>query len=175
MKILKYNQIIKIYQQIEIKHAKYRPDRLILIVHTSGTTSSQPKPIPLTDDNLNSCVHSSFGAGILCARGDLELHLLPYFAAYGVANVTHNALCRGANLIQIPEFSTQNFGKLILKYKPQIIVGVPTWFLSLLEDSKMQNADLSFLKELIFGGDSMEVADEKRINDFCMNVNVWLI
>lgn len=175
MKVLKYHDMINEYKQIEIKPAKYHPDRLILIVHTSGTTNSQPKPIPLTDDNLNSCVHSSFGAGILCDQGDLELHLLPYFAAYGVANVTHNALCRGANLIQIPEFSIENFGKLILKYKPQIIVGVPTWFLSLLEDSKMRNANLSFLKELIFGGDSMEIADEKRINEFlhqhkCNNV-----
>ena len=158
--------MINKYKQIEIKPAKYRPDRLVLIVHTSGTTSSQPKPIPLTDDNLNSYVHQSFGVDLICDEMDKVLHLLPYFAAYGVTNVVHSGLCRGANLVQIPEFATENFGKLILKYEPQIVIGVPTWFLSLLDDDKLKGKNLSFIKTLIYGGDSMEIADEKRINDF---------
>lgn len=166
LEILKYNQIINKYRQKEIKPAKYRPDRLAIIVHTSGTSSAQPKPIPLTDDNINSYAYQSLGVKLLCDETDRVLHLLPYFAAYGVTNVVHNGLCRGANLIQIPEFVSENFGRLILKHKPQIVIGVPTWFLSLLDDNALNNKNLSFLKTLIFGGDSMEIADEEEINSF---------
>ena len=166
MEVLRYQSLIKKHQSVEIVPAKYRPGRIALIVHTSGTASARPKPIPLTDDNVNSYVHQSFGVSLSCDESDRMLQILPYFAAYGVTNVVHNGLCRGVNLIQVPEFAFEDFGKLIWKYKPQIVLGVPTWFLSLLSEKGLRNKNLSFLKTLIFGGDSMEVADEEKINNF---------
>ena len=144
----------------------YEPNKLDLIVHTSGTSSPKPKAIPLTNDNLNSYVHQTFGANMVMNEGDKVLHMLPYFAAYGVVDVTHAGLCHGNNLIQIPEFSPVNLGKLIKKYKPQTIIGTPTWFLNLMKDKNIKNVDLEFLKMVTYGGDTMEYQDEIAVNEF---------
>lgn len=166
LNVMRYASLVPKYQKEKITPAKYRPGRLAMIVHTAGTSSARPKPIPLTDDNINSYVHQTFGVSLLCDETDRILHLLPYFAAYGVTNVVHNGLCRGANLVQVPEFSLENFGKLLSKYKPQVVIGLPAWFLSLPAEEKLAHKKLSFLKTLIFVGDSMEVADEERLNRF---------
>ena len=71
----------------------------------------------------------------------------------------------------IPEFSTGNFGKLIKKYKPQTIIGAPSWFLALAKDTVLQDADLSFLTMATYGGDSMDVEDENNINQFLKDRN----
>lgn len=171
IKIIDYKELVKECKYNSFSPIEYKPNKVDLIVHTSGTSSPKPKPIPLTNDNLNSYVHQTYGGNMTMEVGDRALHMLPYFAAYGVVDVTHAGLCHGNNLIQIPEFSPINFGKLILKYKPQTIIGAPTWFLNLVNDSSVRNKDLSFLKMITFGGDSMEIKDEEKINEFLKNHN----
>lgn len=166
IKVIDYKELVKDCKYTQINPITYEEGKIDLIVHTSGTSSPMPKPIPLTNDNLNSYVHQTFGGNMTMAVGDRALHMLPYFAAFGVVDVTHAGLCHGNNLIQIPEFAPAVFGKLIKKYKPQTIIGTPTWFLNLLKDPSLTNADLSFLKMITYGGDSMEIQDEIRINEF---------
>ncbi|MDO4939264.1 MAG: class I adenylate-forming enzyme family protein [Lachnospiraceae bacterium] len=144
----------------------YSEEKLAAIVHTSGTSSSKPKPIVVTHDNLNSLAHQITGANVILQEKDRALHILPYFAAFGLGTMVHTGLCSGANLIQIPEFDAKNFGKLIVKYKPQVLVSVPSWLLSMEKDPAIINADLSCLTLVIFGGDAMEAEDEARLNRF---------
>lgn len=80
-------------------------------------------------------------------------------------------VCHGNILIQIPEFETKNLGKLMKKYKPQTIIGAPSWFLGLAKDDALANEDLSFLTMMGYGGDSMDIEDESRINDFLKTRN----
>lgn len=169
--LLRYTQLVKDCRSIAINPVEYSPDKLNAIVHTSGTSSPKPKPIPLTNDNLNAYAHQTFGANMTMAPGDKALHVLPYFAAFGLVDVVHAGLCHNNNLIQVPEFSPANLGKLILKYKPQTVIGTPTWFLSLINDPILRNADLSFLRMVTYGGDSMEMEDEIRINKFLRDHN----
>lgn len=164
--VLNYSDLLKEVRYTKLIQQPYESDTLNLIVHTSGTSSPFPKPIPLTNDNLNAYAHQTFGANMDMQRGDRALHILPYFAAFGSVDVAHSGLCHGTNLLQIPEFSPNNLGNIILRYKPNIIIGPPTWFLSLTKDKKLKKADLSFLKMITYGGDSMEEQDEKEINDF---------
>lgn len=166
LNIINYKDLVKDCKFTQFNKFGYEPNKLDLIVHTSGTTSNRPKPIVLTNDNLNSYVHQTKGANMTMAEGDRALHMLPYFAAYGVVNVTHCGFCYSNNLIQIPEFKPSNFGKLILKNKPQTIIGAPTWFLNLLKDPNLTKADLSFLKMITYGGDTLELKDERAINEF---------
>lgn len=169
--LLRYNQLVKDCQNITIDPIEYRPNNLSAIVHTSGTSSPKPKPIPLTNDNLNAYAHQTFGANMTMAPGDKALHILPYFAAFGLVDVVHAGLCHNNNLIQVPEFAPANLGKLIMKYKPQTVIGTPTWFLSLINDPTLKNADLSFLRMVTYGGDSMESEDEIKINEFLKSHN----
>lgn len=171
IKIIDYKELINDVRFGTFEKMLYESNKLDLIVHTSGTSSPKPKAIPLTNDNLNSYVHQTFGANMVMCPGDKALHMLPYFAAYGIVNVTHSGLCHGNNLIQIPEFSPANLGKLIKKYKPQTIIGTPTWFLNLMKDKNLTKADLSFLKMITYGGDTMEYDDELAVNQFLRQHN----
>lgn len=166
IEILDYKKLVEDIGDITLPPVPYSPDALAVIVHTSGTSSAKPKPIPLTHDNLNFYAHQTIGANMPMSVGDRALHMLPYFAAFGIVDVVHAGLCHANNLIQIPEFSPNNFGKLINKYKPQTIIGAPSWFLALSQDPVLQKADLSFLTMATYGGDSMDIADEIRINEF---------
>lgn len=164
--IRQYKDLITTYKSIQLKTVPYEKNQLCVIVHTSGTTNSKPKPIPLTSDNINAYVHQSFYANMPMKRGDRALHILPYFAAFGLVNVAHNLFCRGNCLIQIPEFSPKNLGKMIKRYRPQTVIGTPPWLLYLISDPALTNADLSCLTMITYGGDSLNADDENKINNF---------
>lgn len=175
LRLSNYVDLIETTKSVELPDIEYKKDQLAVIVHTSGTSSAKPKPIPLTHDNFNFYTHQTFGANMPMAVGDRALHMLPYFAAFGIVDVTHAGLCHANNLIQIPEFKMSNFGKLIKKYHPQTVIGAPSWFLSLSKDATLQNADLSFLTMATYGGDSMDADDEIKINEFLKSRNAQCI
>lgn len=166
LRLVNYVDLIEKAKNIALPPVEYCKGQLAVIVHTSGTSSAKPKPIPLTHDNFNFYAHQTIGANMPMSVGDRALHMLPYFAAFGIVDVVHAGLCHANNLIQIPEFSPNNFGKLIKKYKPQTIIGAPSWFKALSKDKVLQNVDLSFLTMATYGGDSMDIEDENRINQF---------
>lgn len=166
LRLSNYMELIEEAKDIVLPPIEYSKEQLAVIVHTSGTSSTRPKPIPLTHDNLNFYAHQTIGANMPMTSGDRALHMLPYFAAFGIVDVVHAGLCHANNLIQVPEFAPNNLGKLVLKYKPQTIIGAPSWFLALSKDTVLKNADLSFLTMATYGGDSMDMEDELKINDF---------
>lgn len=171
IRLVKYPDLLAQSQGTEVPSVPYIDGSLAVIVHTSGTSSPRPKPIPLTHDNMNFYVHQTYSANMPMRRGDKALQILPYFAAYGLVNVVHALFCHKNNLIQIPEFMTSNLGKLIAKHRPQTVIGAPSWFVPLLTDQALQNKDMSHLKMITYGGDSMEPADEEKVNAFLQNHN----
>lgn len=164
--LLNYTDFIHNGQNVELPDTVYQEDMLVAIVHSSGTSSPRPKPIPLTHDNLNAYVHQTYAANMPMKIGDCALHMMPYFAAYGLVDVLHAGLCYINNLIEIPEFDAADIGKIIVKHKPQIVIGVPTWFLSIIEDKSVNKENLSYLTMITYGGDSMNSSDEEKINKF---------
>lgn len=171
LSLIRYTDAVKTHKSSSCKAADAAPGSIAVIVHTSGTTGAGPKPIPLTHDNMNFYVHQTDGANMPMAEGDRALHMLPYFAAFGVVGVLHAGLCHGCNLIEIPEFTPSEMAKLIKLYKPQTVIGAPSWFANLPEEKCLKNLDLSFLRMLTFGGDSMEQTDISRINTFLQEHN----
>jgi long-chain acyl-CoA synthetase len=169
--IIDYSDLVANSRYTCINPAERDGNRIATIVHTSGTSSSQPKPIVLTHDNLNAYSEQVKYANMAMEQGDRALQILPYFAAFGLCGVVHGGFSNGCNLIQVPEFSPVNFGKLILKYKPQIVIGTPSWFMALLKDNSLKNADLAFLKMITYGGDSMDPLDEELFNRFLAQHN----
>lgn len=163
---MQYKELIELSKDEELEEIEFTPNETCVIVHTSGTSSPKPKPIPLTNENLNEYVEQTEIGNMPMEPDDKALHILPYFAAFGLVGVVHGGLCHNNNLIQIPEFEPANLGKLILKHKPETIIGPPTWFLNLIKDPVLKEAELSFIKMITYGGDSMEPEDEVRINEF---------
>lgn len=165
LEILEYKNLVR-----NVKYEKeiimpYEQDKMIAITHTSGT-SGQPKPVPITHDNLNTYAHESFRFNAPFEPGYKVMHILPYFAAYGIANIVHPGLSHGTNLIQIPEIETKNFGKILYFYKPEILVGIPSWYIAMMNDPYMEGKDIQQLKFVSFGGMGMSANNELKVNEF---------
>lgn len=148
-------------------HPEISSEDTVAIVHTSGT-SGKPKPIPLTHKNLNSYVLQTMHANMNISPGDKVLHLLPYFAAFGLVGVVHAGFCHINNLVEIPEFVPDSIPSMLITHKPQIVIGVPSWFMALPQSSQLSNANMNFFKMITYGGDSMSVKDESRVNEFLL-------
>lgn len=146
-------------------HGVYEKDALAAIEFTGGTTS-KPKGVKLSNKNLVGIAAQEKSAFPEKEKGDEFLDIMPPFIAYGLACGICSTLSEGLCLRLIPNFEPEKFGDLILKYKPQHIIGVPSFYERLIKDPKMQNQDLSFLKYCIAGGDKLPVAVEERINEF---------
>ena len=173
--LLNYNDLIQNGQKVNLPNTVYYENMQVAIVHSSGTSSPKPKPIPISHDNMNFYVHQTFAANMPMNIGDRALHMMPFFAAYGLVNVLHSGLCHINNLIGIPEFDASHIGKIIIKHKPQTVIGVPTWFLAILDDKSMSKENLSYLTMITYGGDSMNPSDEEKVNKFLKSHNCPVI
>lgn len=166
--IIRYEDALKATQNQQIYYDR-STDSLSMITHTSGTTTGIGKPIPITDENRNSLVYQHDLAGLVFEPGMKMLHFIPYFAAYGSINTVHLGMYQGMELIEIPLFRPEDFGKYIIKYKPNIVLGnTPAW-MSLLNDPIVQNEDLSFLVAAISGGTPTNPSDEEKLNKFLLS------
>lgn len=163
--IIKYSDLIEKGKNIETKECEYVENSIAAITHSSGTASTYPKTIPLKNEGINSYAFQLMRSNANTSKGDSTLHILPYFSAYGLG-ISHMGFSNADNMIQIPEFSPTAMGKLIKKYKPSILMGTPNWYLALPNDKALNHCDLSFIKVIGYGGDSMNNIDEEDVNMF---------
>ena len=91
---------------------------------------------------------------------------MPVFHGFGLGIGIHTALIGGACCILVPRFNVKTYANLLIKKQPNIIPGVPTLFEALLRAEKLENADLSCLKGVFCGGDSLSIELKKKVDDF---------
>lgn len=100
----------------------------------------------------------------------LEIKFLKYYASIHCIWLskwnTYDFIFDGMENILIPQFNPDKFDKLLIKYHPTHILGVPTHYAKLFESKRLKNKDLSFLKIVGVGGDSLSVEMEKRIEEY---------
>ena len=169
-KYIKWNEFNKFNKdENKINESIYEENKPAIIVYTSGT-SGEPKGAIASNDTYNNIAASQSISLMDTKVGDKFLLIMPPFIAYGLAIGLHGQLCRGQELIMVPSFNIDNqkemLGNLVYKYKPQTIMGVPTFMVDLIDHPKMKNANLEFLKTVIVGGDSMIKSAEERVNEF---------
>lgn len=138
---------------------------LAVILHSGGTTG-KPKSIMLSNLNLNSVLEQYKHSKIEFSRGQSLLSIIPPFSSYGLCVSMHMPLSFGVTAVLIPKFNVDEFDKLLLKYKPNHVLGVPSFYDNLTRSKKIKNADLSFLTNPAVGGDSILPTVEDRINSF---------
>lgn len=140
------------------------------IVHTGGTTGV-PKGVVLSNDAFNSVVYQVTTARTHERRGYKFLNIMPPFIAYGLGLGLYAPLVLGWETVIIPDFSDDKFSKLLMKHKPNGVMGVPIYWEKVMKDKKVQKADLSFLEDVLVGGDKTPEALENRINAFLKEHN----
>ncbi|WP_173348810.1 class I adenylate-forming enzyme family protein [Ruminococcus flavefaciens] len=140
-----------------------KADETAAILYSGGTTG-KPKGIMLTNMNFNAlAIHSIDACGGLCP-GMKMLSVMPIFHGFGLGVCIHTMLILGGTAVIQPKFSARDFPKLLFRYKPDIIAGVPAIYEAMLIDKSFDGKDLSFLKCIISGGDSLAPSTKKKLN-----------
>ena len=141
------------------------------VILYSGGTTGYTKGISLTNNNFNA-LSIQLMAFLECLEpGGKMLSIMPIFHGFGLGICTHSALSYGLNCILIPQFSSKTYGSIISKYRPNYIAGVPTLFEALLTTPTLKTTDLSFLKGIFCGGDSLSIELKKKIDTFLKEHN----
>jgi len=100
------------------------PDDVVLVLHTSGTTS-RPKQVPLTHANLCRSAHHIQCALELTAA-DRCLNVMPLFHIHGLAAATLATLAAGGSLVCTPGFLAPRFLDWLAEFQPTWYTAVPT-------------------------------------------------
>ena len=136
------------------------------ILYSGGTTGTT-KGIMLSNQNFNALGLQTIAAsGFGSVAGMKMLSIMPVFHGFGLGIGIHTALIGGATCILIPQFSVKVYADTLLKRKPELIPGVPTLFEALLRADSLKDADLSFLKGIFSGGDSLSPELKKKVDTF---------
>ena len=146
-------------------HVRVESDDIAAIMYSGGTTG-KPKGIMLTNLNFNA---QALGAKYLVPelfKPDYSfMAFLPNFHAFGLGCCIHMPLYFGARSFLIPQFNPKKFKSYILKYKVNILVGVPSVF-DFLTKIKFKKKDLKHVKFAVSGGDMISMANKEKINEF---------
>lgn len=164
--ILKWNDFIKLNENYnEEINDNFNGEHVAAILYSGGTTG-YPKGIELTNLNFNSLAMQSYEACRCLEEKDKVLAIMPIFHGFGLGICIHTVQYFGGTSILLPQFSSKAFDKLLKKYKPNIIAGVPTLYEALLKNKNLEGYDLSFLKCVISGGDSLSISLKKKVDIF---------
>jgi malonyl-CoA/methylmalonyl-CoA synthetase len=123
------------------------PGDLAAILYTSGTTG-RSKGAMLTHDNLLANALALREAWHYSER-DVLLHALPIFHIHGLFVAINVTLVAGAALVLLPRFDTG----LVCAALPQcsVMMGVPTFYVRLLQDPRLTRAGTAHLRLFISG------------------------
>ena len=149
-------------QKVLVKTTNEQP---AAILHSGGTTGT-PKNIVLTNGNFNALSCQARIIFPLVKSGDSMLTILPLFHCFGLCVCVHAVMCLNGGVILIPQFDAKKFDSLLSKYKPTLIAGVPTLFEAMMKNKKVQDMNLSYIKYLIVGGDSLTEVKNNEMNKF---------
>ena len=133
------------------------------VLYTGGTTG-KPKGILLTNLNFNALALQSIDSCGCLEPGDRVLSVMPVFHGFGLGVCIHTVLTFGGTAIMLPRFNPREFHKLILRYRPNVIAGVPSIYEYLLR-SDLGSKKLDFLKVAISGGDSLAGSTKRQLDE----------
>lgn len=104
-----------------------------LVLHTSGTTS-RPKMVPLTHQNLCASAHH-IGAGLALVPSDCCLNIMPLFHIHGLVGAVLSSLAAGASVVATPGFDAPRFLEWFTAFRPTWYTAVPTMHRAILARS----------------------------------------
>lgn len=136
------------------------------VILYSGGTTGVTKGILLSNLNFNALGAQIIATNPMFAPGDKMLAIMPMFHGFGLGVSIHSMLVNGGQCILVPQFTPKTYAELLKKHHPNFIAGVPTLYEALLRIDGLENLDLSCLKGVFSGGDSLSVELKKRFDAF---------
>lgn len=147
-----------------------KADDTAVILYSGGTTGVS-KGIELTNFNFNALATQVIAANPMFRVGDKMLAAMPLFHGFGLGVCVHTMLSKGGRCILIPRFTPKSYAKQMVKQRCNFVAGVPTLYEALLRLPGMEKADLSCLKGVFAGGDSLSVELKKKLDKWLYDHN----
>ena len=163
--VVLWKDFLKRGEHVEIYRIKRKDTDPAAILYSGGTTGTT-KGIVLTNGNFNALGQQIIATNPMFRPGDKMLAAMPLFHGFGLGVCVHSMLSQGGRCILIPRFTAKSYAKQIVKYKCNFIAGVPTLYEALLRLPSMDGADLSSLKGVFSGGDSLSIELKKKFDKF---------
>ena len=169
--VIQWDQFSKLGKACSWNYKVKRKAQDPAVILYSGGTTGKTKGIVLSNINFNALSEQVIAANPMFKPGDKMLAAMPLFHGFGLGVCIHTMLSQGGRCILVPRFTAKSYAKLITKYKCNFIAGVPTLYEALLRIPSMEKADLSCLKGVFSGGDSLSVELKKKCDRFLYNHN----
>ncbi len=135
------------------------------ILYSGGTTGT-PKGVKLTNLNLNASAMQNFEHVACLKDKDKVLAIMPIFHGFGLSVCIHCVQYFGGTSILLPQFNAKTFDKIVKKYEPNVLVGVPTLFEAIMQNKSFNHMKLNYLTCVISGGDSLSFELKKNFDEW---------
>lgn len=169
--VIRWDEFMKLSKHCFYNYkVKKQSDDPAVILYSGGTTGTT-KGIVLTNKNFNALSQQVVAANPIFKPGDKMLSAMPIFHGFGLGVCIHTMLSQGGRCVLVPRFTPKSYAKDLMKYKCNFIAGVPTLYEALLRLPDMDGADLSCLKGVFSGGDSLSVELKKKFDAFLKDHN----
>lgn len=132
----------------------------------SGGTTGTSKGILLTNLNFNALAMQTAAMEPSLRAGDVMLSIMPVFHGFGLGVGIHTMLAFGVKCVLIPQINPKEFPAIFKKQRPNFMAGVPTLFEAILRNKEMDGVDLSCIKGLFSGGDTLSIELKKKVDSF---------
>lgn len=144
------------------------------VVLFSGGTTGVAKGIRLSDYSFNALALQTAVMSHEDVRHKNMLAAIPVFHGFGLGVCVHTMMVAGGTSILVPRFNVKSYAELIKAHRPNFIAGVPTLFEGITRNKYLDGVDLSCLKGVFSGGDSLSVELKKKFDRFLADHNAGL-
>lgn len=141
------------------------------VVLFSGGTTGTTKGIMLSDLNFNALAWQTANMANEEVHHSKMLAAMPVFHGFGLGVCIHTLMFTGGTSILVPRFNVKSYANLIRKTQPNFIAGVPTLFEAITRNKYLDGADLSCLRGVFSGGDSLTIELKKKFDAFLKEHN----
>ncbi|MDI6772066.1 MAG: long-chain fatty acid--CoA ligase [bacterium] len=133
-----------------------------VLLYTGGTTGT-PKAAMLTHGNLVANAYQSAHWYVTPpdATGT-TVGVLPLFHSYAMTVVMNGTLLRGGRMVLLPRFEAEAVLKIIARYRPDQLPGVPTLYNALASHPAVGRYDLSSVRACISGAAALPAEVQSR-------------
>ncbi|MBQ3557595.1 MAG: AMP-binding protein [Oscillospiraceae bacterium] len=169
--VIRWDEFLRMRKHCFYKYKVQRRAEDPAVILYSGGTTGTSKGIVLTNRNFNALGQQVIATNPIFRPGDKMLAAMPVFHGFGLGVCIHTMLSQGGRCILVPRFTPKSYAKDLIKNRCNFIAGVPTLYEALLRLPNMEGADLSCLKGVFSGGDSLSIELKKKLDKFLYDHN----
>ena len=164
--VLMWKDFLKLSSVSEPEFTVRRESDDPAVILYSGGTTGKNKGIVLTNKNFNGLSQQIVATNPMFLPGDKMLAAMPIFHGFGLGVCIHSMLANGGRCLLLPKVNPKEYAKMLTKYKCNFIAGVPTLYEKMISNPEMEGKDLSCLKGVFSGGDSLSIELKKKFDKF---------